>query len=151
MYENYANQETPRMVIDERMKADLLSSAKWAKFLCIVGSICLGFMIIGGLSMIALAGKMSSMSIMGGAGAVVGVTYIICAAIMIYPLIKGFQFANGVKAACLTGSEAELASGFSGMHSWLKFYGILTIIVLTLYVLILLVVAIGAAVAASQF
>ena len=66
-----------------------------------------------------------------------GVLYLILAAIYIYPLIKGFQFANATKAACLTDNEAQLARGFSGLRALLQFFGIITIIVLVIYALIL--------------
>ena len=46
--------------------------------------------------------------------------------------------ANGVKAACKTGSEAELARGFAGMHAYLRFSGILTIICLVVVVIALI-------------
>ena len=37
------------MMVDETMKADLLSAAKWAKFLCIVGCIGWLFLVIAGM------------------------------------------------------------------------------------------------------
>ena len=65
-----------------------------------------------------------------------GLLYLIIVAIYIYPLIKGFQFANATKAACLSDDAAQLARGFAGLRSLLKFFGILTIIILVLYVLV---------------
>lgn len=140
------------MVVDETMKADLLSAAKWAKFLCIVGSIGCLLLVAAGIAMIVLGGKYGFPSgaesigqapVMGGLGLLTGILYLVCALIMIYPLAKGFQFANGTKAACLTGSEAQLARGFAGMRSYLKFTGIFTIIVLVIYLIIGIVAGIG--------
>ena len=142
------------MVVDETMKADLLSAAKWAKFLCIVGCIGWLFLVIAGIAMIVLGGKCGfpcgpegcnpqASPLMGGLGIFTGILYLVCALIMIYPLMKGFQFANGTKAACLTGSEAQLARGFAGMRSYLKFTGILTIIVLVIYLIMGIVAGIG--------
>ena len=142
------------MVVDETMKADLLSAAKWAKFLCIVGCIGWLFLVIAGIAMIVLGGKCGfpcgpegcnpqASPLMGGLGIFTGILYLVCALIMIYPLAKGFQFANGTKAACLTGSEAQLARGFAGMRAYLKFTGILTIIVLVIYLIMGIVAGIG--------
>ena len=139
------------MVIDETMKADLLSSAKWAKFLCIVGCIGWLFLVIAGIAMIVMGGKCGfpcgpegcnpqASPLMGGLGIFTGILYLL---IMIYPLMKAFQFANGTKAACLTGSEAQLARGFAGMRAYLKFSGILTIILLVFYLIAGIVAGIG--------
>lgn len=137
------------MVIDETMKADLLSAAKWAKFLLILQAISVVILIAIGIAMIVMGGKFPSLTqetaapFVGGVGIAVGIIYIILGLILIYPLCKGFQFANGVKAACKTGSEAELARGFAGMRSFLKFYGIFAIICLIIYAIIALLGVIG--------
>ena len=129
---------TTGMIVNSGMKADLLSAAKWAKFLCIIGCIGLILLVIAGILMFAVGSSFGFAGTPFGAG--MGVLYLIIAAIYVYPIIKGFQFANGAKAACLTDNEAQLARGFSGLRSVLQFFGILTIIVLVLYAL----VAIGA-------
>ena len=67
-----------------------------------------------------------------------GVVYLIFAAIYIYPLIKGFQFANATKTACLFNNESELARGFSGLSSLIRYLGILTIVVMAIYVLVII-------------
>ena len=131
-------QETTGMVINESMKADLLSSAKWAKFLCILGCIGIAFMVILAIVLLAFGSRFASIPGMAGVQGMVGIIYLITAVIMIYPLIKGFQFANGTKAACLTGSEAELARGFAGLQGYLQFVGILAIIFLVIYGLLLI-------------
>ena len=137
MNEETMNPVQTGMFVNHTMKGDLLSAAKWAKFLCIVGCIGLALMLIAGLALIVLGSKLGGAfagSAIGGAG--MGFLYLIITAIYIYPLIKGFQFANATKAACLTDSESQLARGFAGLGSLLKYFGILTIIVLIIYVLI---------------
>ena len=125
---------TTGMVVNSGMKADLISASKWTKFLCIVGCIGVALLVIIGIVMFAVG---SSFGLAGSPfGAGFGVLYLILAAIYIYPLIKGFQFANATKAACLTDNEAQLARGFSGLRAVLQFFGIITIIVLILYALV---------------
>ena len=138
MSEEMNVQETTGMVVNESMKADLLSSAKWAKFLCIVGCIGVAFMLLAGVAVLAFGTAFSRLPGMAGVQSVIAFVYIITAALMIYPLIKGFQFANGTKAACLSNSEVELARGFAGMRSYLQFIGVLTIILLVIYGLTLI-------------
>ena len=148
------------MGVDETMKADLLSSAKWAKFLLILSAIGLAILFIAGIAMIFFGSKFAACGpgacdpnvhagptppcpFFGGIGLVTGILYLVLAVILLYPLVKGFQFANGVKAACKTDSEAELARGFAGMRSYLKFYGILAIIFLIIYAVIAILGVIG--------
>ena len=139
MNEETMNPVQTGMFVNHTMKGDLLSAAKWAKFLCIVGCIGLALMLIAGLALIVLGSKLGGAfagSAIGGAG--MGFLYLIITAIYIYPLIKGFQFANATKAACLSDDAAQLARGFAGLRSLLKFFGILTIIVLVIYVFALI-------------
>ena len=151
MNEEVMNPGTAGMVVSEKMKADLLTSAKWAKFLCIVGCIGVALLVIMAIVMFAFGSSLGSVP-MPGLGAVTGFIYLIMAAIYIYPLIKGFQFANGVKAACLSNDESELARGFEGMRSWFTFMGILAIIGLVLYAIIFLIgIIAGFAAAAHSF
>lgn len=138
MNEDFISQETTGMKISESMKADLLSSAKWAKFLCILGCIGVAFMLIAGLAVMLLGNKLMAAANLYGMQGIVGIGYIITAGLMIYPLMKGFQFANGTKAACLTNNEAELARGFAGMKGYLQFVGILSVIVLVIYGLLII-------------
>ena len=80
-----------------------------------------------------------------------GFIYLIVAAVYVYPLIMGFQFAKGTKAGCLNNDENELARGFEGMRSWFNYIGILTIICLVLYALIIIGAFIAGFAAASKF
>jgi len=125
---------TTGMFVNQGMKDDLLCSAKWMKFLCIIGCIGVALMLILGLAMFFVGASIGGGNTPLGAG--MGFLYLILAAIYIYPIIKGFQFANGTKAACLTDNEAQLARGFSGLSAMLKFFGIITIIILILYAIV---------------
>jgi len=125
---------TTGMTVTETMKADLLASAKWAKFLSIVG--CIGVVLLLLLGVVMLFVGVSFSSIAAPFGPLVGFVYLLIAALYIYPIIKGFQFANATKAACLTDDEGQLARGFAGMRALLQFFGILTIIILVLYALV---------------
>jgi len=152
MNEEIMNPGTTGLTVNESMKADLLSAARWTKFLCIIGCIGMGLMVLVAILMfflgstIARAANAYPLMPLGGG---LGFIYLIVAAIYIYPIIKGFQFANGTKKACLYNDEAELARGFSGLSSLAKFMGILTIFVLALYALSIIVVLFAIMIGAS--
>ena len=136
MNEETMNPGTTGLSVTESMKSDLLTAAKWTKFLCIIG--CIGTVLLVLVSIILMIfGSFMGTFTQLPYGAAIGVLYLIIAALYIYPIIKGFQFANGTKAACLTDDENELARGFSGLSALLRFMGIITIIIMVLYVLII--------------
>ena len=135
MEQEILNQAPAGLQVTEIARLDLLSAAKWAKFLCIVGCVCVCLMLLFGILMMVFGATLTQYMGDSPLGGAMGLLYVIFAAIYIYPLIKGFQFANGAKAACLTDSEAQLARSFSGLRAMIKFFGVLTIIVMVLYVL----------------
>lgn len=127
----------------------MLTAAKWTKFLCVVGCIGMAIIVIFAIFLLGAGSLASSMFSDMPYGAVsMGVLYLIIAALYIYPLLKGFQFANGAKAACLSDDENELARGVKGLSSLTKFWGILTIIILVIYAFIILFALIGVGFAA---
>jgi uncharacterized protein involved in cysteine biosynthesis len=138
MNEELINPGTAGMTVNESMKADLLSTAKWAKFLCIVGCIGAGLLVLLAIAMIVFGTAAARINPAMPFGAFMGLFYLIGAAIYIYPLIKGFQFANATKTACLYNNESELARGFEGLNSLMRYFGILTIIILSIYVLVII-------------
>lgn len=135
--------ETTGMTVNEKMKADLLSSAKWAKFLCIVACIGMAFIVLVAILLLVFGSSLSRFAPNAGPTGLVSFIYFVIAAIYIYPIIKGFQFANATKEACLSNNENELARGFDGMRSVLKFMGIITIIILSLYALLFVIAIIA--------
>ena len=98
MNEEYLNPGTTGLTVNESMKADLLCAAKWAKFLCIMACIGMGLMVLLGIMMFFLGSALANaanaypMMPLGGS---IGFLYLIIVAIYIYPIVKGFQFANG--------------------------------------------------------
>lgn len=141
--------ETTGLRVKESTKADLLTAAKWTKFLCIVGSIGMALIVIFGIFLLGAGTLASSMfSDMPFGAVAMGVLYLVIAALYIYPIMKGFQFASGAKAACLSDDENELARGIKGLSSLTKFWGILTIIILVIYAFVILFALIGVGFAA---
>ena len=141
MNEETMTPATMGMTVSQDMKDDLLTTAKWMKFLCIIGYIGAAIMVIIGIAMVALGTTIGGLAGSAGStvgGAFLGVLYLAMSALYIYPIIKGFQFASATKAACLSDNEAQLARGFASLSAMVKFFGILTIVILVFYVLALL-------------
>ena len=149
--ENIATPEVKGMVVNDVMKESLISSTKWAKFLLILQSIGVAIIVLIAIAMFAFGTALASK--LGGAavGSALGAIYLVIAAVLVYPIVKGFAFCSAVRTACENDNEAELLRGFRNMRSWLKFYGILAIVVLVLYALIAIFGIIAAASVTSQF
>jgi len=119
----------------------LLETAKWTKFLSILGFIGIGLMVIGGL---VVSTTMSQFA--GGQAAVMGVVYVIMSAIYFFPILYLYKFSNDLKEALnrSNGSQLELALG--NLKSHYKFIGILTIVLLGIYLLVFLFAGAAAAI-----
>ena len=153
MSEEILNQNesaTNAMTVTESMKSELLCAAKWAKFLCIVGCVGVAIMLIASLGMIVIGGLLTKVFPNMPFGPALGFLYLIIAALYIYPLMKGFQFANATKAACLYNDQYQLTRGVTGLKDLIKFTGILTIVVLSIYAIILIFGVLFAGIAAAS-
>jgi len=129
--------------ITESSKSFLLESARWAKFLSIVGFVGIGLMTVGAFFMIATGASLG-----GGRNAapvaIVGVAYILAAALYFFPTYYLYNFATKMKKAILNISQEDADKGLENLKSMFKFVGILTIVILSFYILsFLLVLAVG--------
>ena len=120
-------------------KSTLLSISKWVKFLSIVGIIMAALLILLGFAMMGLGGSLSSMDgfeELGGAiGGLMGIIYIIIAAIYVYPVIKMLNYANKMKKAVMANRQDYYEDALDNFKSGVTFIGILTIIALAFYAL----------------
>ena len=70
MNEETMTPATSGMTVSQGMKDDLLTTAKWMKFLCIIGCIGAAIMVIIGIAMVALGTTIGGLA--GSAGSTVG-------------------------------------------------------------------------------
>ena len=126
---------TPRMEITEGMKSDLLEATKWFKFITIMGTI--------GIALCALAGVVMLLASMIGhvdaSYTAAGIIYVVVAVVYIPILSKSFALVNQARTACLLDSSDQLAAMFDTMRSLAKYTGILTIVVIAIYVIAIIV------------
>jgi uncharacterized membrane protein len=140
--------------IDPVTKAHLHETARWAKFLAIIGFIFLALMLIGGIFMIATMSAVTG-GFEGGnqgfgmfAGYGVGffaIFYIIIALIVFFPLIFMLRFANRMKAALVNNDQQQLNTSFQNLKAYFRFWGIVTIIGLAFYAIAFIFGILGAA------
>jgi hypothetical protein len=82
------------LVISSISQSNLLSSAKWAKFLAIVGFIFIAIMIIGGLFAQTLLSysRPDSLPYTGDMIKYMGIVYVVFAVILFFPCLYLFNF-----------------------------------------------------------
>lgn len=142
------------LVIDPTTKAHLTETAKWAKFLAIVGMV---FLVLGILAAVVLPSflfkalerrsEFDASNFPSFMPVIFGVYAVIASAIWFFPLLFTLRFANKMQAALRGNDQQELNGSFANLKGCLRFMGIVTIIVLGLYLigLVLFIVAMSMA------
>jgi hypothetical protein len=141
------NQNLFDLQVDPASHAYLAESAKWGKFLSIVGFIMCGFIAIAAFfvgSLLAAFAPGGVDAVNGAMGATMTVSYLLGALLYFFPCLYLFNYSKKVKEALLSSNQDVLAKAFSNLKSLFKFMGILTIIGLafmSIFVIIAIVVA----------
>lgn len=121
--------------IDETGKGYLLEIAKWSKFFGILGYIFSALLLLIGLGLALLGGSMTNaFAQLGFSGAAIGFFYILIALLYFYPSYKMVQFARLMPMGIHQQQQAIVTAAFGEMKALYRYFGILTIIVLSLYV-----------------
>ncbi|MBT8233751.1 MAG: hypothetical protein HKO66_12635 [Saprospiraceae bacterium] len=127
------------LIITNEIRKFLKETAKWAKFLSIIGFIIIGLMIIIGLFMgTAMATMMGGMTQETGMSPLLGggfftVFYILLAALYIMPVLFLYRYASNMKVALENNNQQFLSDSFRNLKSHYKYIGILMAILLILY------------------
>ncbi len=144
-----SNESLFALEFDQQAASYITESAKWSRFLAIVWFILCGLFILFALFAGSLIASLYNNTLYGGAGAGLGgmmvVIYLIFAAIQVIPNIFRYQFATKALRAIRTNDQALLNESLGKLKTYNKYWGILTIIILSIYVLIFLFAILGTA------
>ena len=146
--EEHSITENLEMKLNESAKDFLKETAKWAYFLSILGYVGIGFIVLAGLfagTLFSAMGKMNpAMSSMGSSfGIIMAVVYLLIAALYFFPVYYLNKFASNAKIACATNDSDKLTISFQYLKSHYKFIGIMTLVVFSLYLLMIIGAIIG--------
>lgn len=128
--------------LDQSSILFLGESARWARFLSIIGFISCGLMVIVGLFFGSLMGGL--MSSMGGAegrdlgmlgSGFFGFIYILGSLLIFFPALFLYRFSIKMRRAITNNEQPILTDSFKNLKSFFKFYGIVTIVILAFYLL----------------
>ena len=127
--ENFENQLTTAAV------GFLQESAKWSKFMAIIGFVGIGLMVLVSLFMAIGFSAMgaSTMPELPFPMSVFSIIYVLFAAIYFFPVYYLYQYATKTSAALHSKNKQLLADGLENLKSHHKFLGIFTLILVSLY------------------
>lgn len=148
--DNLKSGATGLQVTDES-KAYLLETAKWGKFLGILGYVGAGLMVLVGIFMLFTGGALGEAAGAGLgliAGPLLGVLYLLIAAFYFFPARYLYQFSDKTKTAVARNDTPTLTEALSNLKSLYKFLGITTAVILGFYALVLLFAIIGGGIGA---
>jgi hypothetical protein len=126
--------------VDHNVQSYLGETARWAKFLAIMGFVGCGICVLVALfagTFIAgtLAGVGDNRGYMGG---LVSFIYIAIALVMFFPSLYLYNFASRMQVALRSNDQEQLTRSFRNLKSCYRYMGILTIIYLGLIVLLMI-------------
>ena len=117
----------------------LIATSKWGKFLAIMGYIGMGILFLIAILMIVGLSQFSKISGMGFPMTMMGFVYILIAVIYYFPVNYLYKFSVRIKKGLDSKDLPMIASGFRNLKSLFKFMGILTIVIISIYGLILVI------------
>ncbi|HSN17072.1 MAG TPA: hypothetical protein VLV87_02585 [Gammaproteobacteria bacterium] len=127
------------IVVSDRALTQLNATRPWVKFLAILGFIFTALMILVGLMFILVGTSIPGEAGMPGSfGRIFGIVYLILAFLYLFPCLYLIRYARAIEAIPGTG-QAAFEEALKNQKSFWKFVGILTIVMLGLYVLFIFV------------
>jgi hypothetical protein len=149
-------EQEPVMVLSQEAQYYLQQAGKWATFLGIVGFIFCGLFFIAAIfigSIFAFLGRLSPTpqnAALQSVGPALSIVYILIDAVYFILVLYLYQFAVRIKRGIAFIDNVTVTSAFSKLKSFFKAWGILTIVLLSIYGLILVGVIIAGIGAASM-
>lgn len=125
----------------------LRDSGKWCMFLSIVGFIFIVLMLLFGVYMSLISAILPTpemggtnelgfgVSVFASIKSYFGILYLLMALLYFFPIYYLYNYAKGIKVALSSGNENILEKALVNLKSHHKFLGIMTIVMISLYVL----------------
>jgi hypothetical protein len=123
-----------QLVLTAAIQGFLRESAQWGKFLAILGFVFIGLGVIG---MLFNIGAMASGGFGGTEGGLFALAYLVFVGITIIPIIYLYNFSQKMQAALQQKSQPLLQDAFENHKSMFKFYGILVLVMIIVYIIVL--------------
>jgi len=119
----------------------LLETAKWSKFLAILGFVMIGLFVVLAIGIGFFMGSqfdaiMGGASVMGSIG--IAAMYLLIALLYFFPILYLYRFATQMRAAIDNNNQGALDQSFGNLKSCFKFMGIMMLVIIIFYALMLI-------------
>ena len=136
--------------IDPVTKEHLSETAKWARFLAIVGLVLLALMVVFGIYFSTVVASSATSQFeddfgtsrsnpFAAMGVGMAIVYVILALIWFFPLLFLLRFSNKMRSALAGNDQNLLNNAFQNLKASMRYVGIVTIIILVIYALIFVI------------
>jgi hypothetical protein len=128
-----------KLVITEDIRSYIYESAKWTKFLSIVGFIFSAFTLLFAFGSSAFLSTLASVEpnnplLQLGPGFIMAL-FTVFALLYFYPSLILFNYSSAAKNAVLYADQEGLNQAMSKLKSFFKFWGIIMIVFISFYIL----------------
>jgi hypothetical protein len=123
--------------------AYLLNSAKWGKFLAILGFIVTGLMVVAGILMSFVLNMLPEEMVplnMPFSASLISIVYIVIAGIYIIPVIFLNSFSNNAIKAINQSDTRLMTTSLRNLRNLFVFVGVSTIVILSFYTILLIII-----------
>lgn len=133
------NLDNATFKMDDQIVDYLDSTAKWGKFLSILGFISIGFMVLAGLISLIFMPTFNefntSVAVPPFINSFISIVYLGMAVLYFFPTLYLYLFSEKMINALEHHDQEYLVSGFQNLKSLFKFVGILTIVCIGIFIL----------------
>lgn len=136
-----AGQEHSELYLSSLAQQGLKTAASWSFGLSILGFIGIGFMVIGGVAMLAMSSFFPK-EMTGGVDFpfwTISLLYLVLAGLYFFPVYYLFQFSNRMKRALQNNDVQSLTESCVTLGKHYKFLGIMVIGLIGLYIILIFV------------
>jgi len=141
------------MVLTQEAQYYLQQAGKWATFLGIVGYIVTGFLLLAAIFASALMSYMQKISPSPSPfnmGPFLSILYLIIAVFYFFFSLYLHQFGTNIKKGIAFIDTSFVTTGLGKLKSLFKLWGILTVVMLSIYALIFVGAIVGGIIAATM-
>jgi len=134
--------------INQTMRSYFAEMAKWGKLMAIVGFIVLAFIILGGIALLLGSSMLGSQSVelsqlAGFPLKLFGALYLLIGVFYFFPTYYLLKFSDLMRASLRSNDESLMTSSFENLKSLFKFMGIITVVIIAIYLLMFIAIAVG--------
>ncbi|WP_184546260.1 DUF5362 family protein [Mucilaginibacter sp. FT3.2] len=140
--ETYVPPVAPQpLILTPEAQSYLLTAGKWATFLGILGFVFCGLFALFAISIGSIFAKLAEampfnpgLKMMAGFGGALTIFYLLIDLVYFFFALYIYQFATKIKAGINFSDSTHVTAGLGKLKSFFKLWGIVTIVIICLYI-----------------